>query len=171
MNKAYYLLNMVAFMLLLSVASCKTTEENYKAAYDIAVKKQESGAGKEVSTIISQEKRKREYQLIGNDSIRVKTEYISIIDGPVNNVEKYGIVVGEFKQVFNARSYRNRINNIENDSVNPAFVVMNRMKQYYVIYRSFESKNAAAAFMKNESNFKVRNKAKETWILEMLGRK
>lgn len=171
MNKAYYLLNMVAFMLLLSVASCKTTEENYKAAYDIAVKKQESGAGKEVSTIISQEKRKREYQLIGKDSIRVKTEYISIIDGPVNNVEKYGIVVGEFKQVFNARSYRNRINNIENDSVNPAFVVMNRMKQYYVIYRSFESKNAAAAFMKNESNFKVRNKAKETWILEMLGRK
>lgn len=171
MNKAYYLLNMVAFMLLLSVASCKTTEENYKAAYDIAVKKQESGAGKDVSTIISQEKRKREYQLIGKDSIRVKTEYISMIDGPVNNVEKYGIVVGEFKQVFNARSYRNRINNIENDSVNPAFVVMNRMKQYYVIYRSFESKNAAAAFMKNESNFKVRNKAKETWILEMLGRK
>lgn len=171
MNKAYYLLNMVAFMLLLSVASCKTTEENYKAAYDIAVKKQESGAGKEVSTIISQEKRKREYQLIGKDSIRVKTEYISMIDDPVNNVEKYGIVVGEFKQVFNARSYRNRINNIENDSVNPAFVVMNRMKQYYVIYRSFESKNAAAAFMKNESNFKVRNKAKETWILEMLGRK
>lgn len=171
MNKAYYLLNMMAFMLLLSVASCKTTEENYKAAYDIAVKKQESGAGKEVSSIISQEKRKREYQLIGKDSIRVKTEYISIIDGPVNNVEKYGIVVGEFKQVFNARSYRNRINNIENDSVNPAFVVMNRMKQYYVIYRSFESKNDAVAFMKNESNFKVRNKAKETWILEMLGRK
>lgn len=168
MNKTLYLIGSIVFMMLLSAASCKTTEENYKAAYDIAVKKQESGAGRDVSSFISRERRLNEYKQVGTDSVRIVIEHVSIVDGPVNNAEKYGVVVGEFKQVFNARSYRDRINNAENTPETPAFVVMNAMKQYYVIYRSFDTKTGAAAFMKNKGNFKINTQTDEVWILEML---
>lgn len=168
MNKTLYLIGSIVFMMLLSAASCKTTEENYKAAYDIAVKKQESGAGRDVSSYISRERRLNEYKQVGTDSVRIVIEHVSVVDGPVNNAKKYGVVVGEFKQVFNARSYRDRINNAENSPETPAFVVMNAMKQYYVIYRSFDTKTGAAAFMKNKGNFKINTQTDEVWILEML---
>ncbi len=168
MNKTLYLIGSIVFMMLLSAASCKTTEENYKAAYDIAVKKQESGAGRDVSSYISRERRLNEYKQVGTDSVRIVIEHVSVVDGPVNNAEKYGVVVGEFKQVFNARSYRDRINNAENSLETPAFVVMNAMKQYYVIYRSFDTKTGATAFMKNKGNFKINTQTDEVWILEML---
>lgn len=168
MNKTLYLIGSIVFMMLLSAASCKTTEENYKAAYDIAVKKQESGAGRDVSSYISRERRLNEYKQVGTDSVRIVIEHVSVVDGPVNNAKKYGVVVGEFKQVFNARSYRDRINNAENSPETPAFVVMNAMKQYYVIYRSFDTKTEAAAFMKNKGNFKINTQTDEVWILEML---
>lgn len=168
MNKTLYLIGSIVFMMLLSAASCKTTEENYKAAYDIAVKKQESGAGRDVSSYISRERRLNEYKQVGTDSVRIVIEHVSIVDGPVNNAKKYGVVVGEFKQVFNARSYRDRINNAENTPETPAFVVMNAMKQYFVIYRSFDTKTGAAAFMKNKGNFKINTQTDEVWILEML---
>lgn len=168
MNKTLYLIGSIVFMMLLSAASCKTTEENYKAAYDIAVKKQESGAGRDVSSYISRERRLNEYKQVGTDSVRIVIEHVSVVDGPVNNAEKYGVVVGEFKQVFNARSYRDRINNAENSLETPAFVVMNAMKQYYVIYRSFDTKTGVAAFMKNKGNFKINTQTDEVWILEML---
>lgn len=168
MNKTLYLIGSIVFMMLLSAASCKTTEENYKAAYDIAVKKQESGAGRDVSSYISRERRLNEYKQVGTDSVRIVIEHVSVVDGPVNNAKKYGVVVGEFKQVFNARSYRDRINNAENSPETPAFVVMNAMKQYYVIYRSFDTKTGAAAFMRNKGNFKINTQTDEVWILEML---
>lgn len=155
-------------MMLLSTASCKTTEENYKAAYDIAIRRQETGAGQDVSSFITREKRLNEYKQIGTDSVRIVIENVSIIDNPVTNVGKYGVVVGEFKQVFNAKSYRNRINNTENNSDAPAFVVMNTMKKYYVIYRSFNTKTEAAAFLKDKNNFKIKKQIDEVWILEML---
>mgnify|MGYP003307732860 FL=1 len=155
-------------MMLLSAASCKTTEENYKAAYDIAVRRQETGAGQDVSSFITREKRLNEYKQIGTDSVRIVIENVSIIDNPGKNIEKYGVVVGEFKQVFNAKSYRDRINNTENNSDAPAFVVMNTMKKYYVIYRSFNTKTEAAAFLKDKNNFKIKTQIDEVWILEML---
>lgn len=168
MNKTLFLISSILFMMLLSAASCKTTEENYKAAYDIAIRRQETGAGQDVSSFITREKRLNEYKQIGTDSVRIVIENVSIIDNPVTNVGKYGVVVGEFKQVFNAKSYRNRINNTENNSDAPAFVVMNTMKKYYVIYRSFNTKTEAATFLKDKNNFKIKNQIDEVWILEML---
>lgn len=168
MNKTLILISSILFIMLLSAASCKTTEENYKAAYDIAVRKQETGAGRDVSSFITRERRLNEYKQVGTDSVRIVIENVSVIDGPVNNIGKYGVVVGEFKQVFNAKSYRDRINNAENNTDAPAFVAMNSMKQYYVIYRSFDTKTAAAAFLKDKNNFKIKTQIDETWILEML---
>lgn len=168
MNKTLFLISSILFMMLLSAASCKTTEENYKAAYDIAVRRQESGAGQDVSSFITREKRLNEYKQIGTDSVRIVIENVSIIDNPGKDIEKYGVVVGEFKQVFNAKSYRDRINNTENNSDSPAFVVMNTMKKYYVIYRSFNTKTEAAAFLKDKNNFKIKTQIDEVWILEML---
>ncbi len=168
MNKTLFLISSILFMMLLSAASCKTTEENYKAAYDIAVRRQETGAGQDVSSFITREKRLNEYKQIGTDSVRIVIENVSIIDNPGKNIEKYGVVVGEFKQVFNAKSYRDRINNTENNSDAPAFVVMNTMKKYYVIYRSFNTKTEAAAFLKDKNNFKIKTQIDEVWILEML---
>ena len=165
MNKIVRSIGLVVGVLVLTMTSCKTTEENYKAAYDIAVQRNQMGADRNVSGFIEREKRLAEYSVVEGDTVRIVTEKVSIIDNEATIVKKYGVVVGDFKQVFNARSYRDRINSTENDSENPSYVIMNPEKKYYVIYKGFDTKEAASAFIKNAANFKI-TPPRDPWILE-----
>ena len=157
----------MSLVLLVAATSCKTTEENYKAAYDIAVKKNEKGADKGITAIIEKEKRMNEYTVIEGDSVRVITELVTLLDANGAAMKRYGVVVGEYKQVFNARSFRNRINAAEQDTVSPSYVAMSPQKRYYVVYKGFDDKKEASSFMKNKSNFKINVPIAEPWILEL----
>lgn len=165
MKKAIQILGLV-IVVMLSATSCKTTEENFKSAYDIAVKKNEKGADDNITAIIEQEKRLNEYSVVNGDSVRVLSQTVTMIDGDASAMKKYGVVVGEYKQVFNARSFRNRINTTEKDT--PSYVVMNPLKKYYVVYKGFDSKNDAASFLKKKSNFKMTLPVGDPWILELI---
>lgn len=141
--------------------SCKTTEKNYKDAYDIAVQKNKDGMDDDTYNKIKNES-KAPVTVVGNDSVRMRTEFIKIADGAPDELKKYSIVVGEFRQIFNARSFRDRLK----EKKYPAYVVENRDALYYVIVHGFDNETEAAAYLKNiNKNIPFRLPVEEPWIL------
>lgn len=141
--------------------SCKTTEKNYKSAYDIAVQKNKDGIDENTYNKIINES-KAPVTVIGNDSVRMKTEFIKITDGNPEELKKYSIVVGQFKQIFNARSFRDRLKS----NKYPSYVVENRDSTYYVIAQGFDDETEAALYLKNiNKNIPFRIPLEDPWIL------
>ena len=167
MKKVTYLMLSMAILSLIGT-SCKTSEENYKAAYEIAARKQMGETGRDVSGFIEREKRLSDKKVILGDTVKVVTERVKMVDGEDAAIQNYSVVVGDFKQVFNARSFCTRINNAENNAKLPAYVLINNEKRYYVVYRGFATKEEAATFLSNKENFKVKSPLEEPWILEKL---
>lgn len=153
-----------AMMSVVCVTSCKTSEENYKAAYDVALRRQVGGAGRDVSGFIQREQNIAQLQAVEGDTVRIVTENVRMIDGNDADIKAYSVVVGNFKQVFNARSYSKRINNAESDA--PSYVVMNPEKNYYVVYRGFDTKEEAAKMLRQKS-YKIGTQLDVPWILEL----
>ena len=109
--------------------------------------------------------------MVAGDSVRLVTERVSMVDGKASDLHKYCVVVGDFKQVFNARSFCTRINEAEANNV--SYVVMNPEKMYYVVYKGFDTKEDAIKHAKYiltpfarallYANKQGRTSAKPTW--------
>lgn len=122
-----------ASLLLLSVAACKTTEANYRSAYEAAKQKQLTGDSLIDQGLLDQQRPKP--MVFGTDTLPVRTEYIGYTkgggaDSDKSVVKRYCVVVGKFRQTFNARSMRERL--MENGYPR-ALVLHNNMKEYYVV--------------------------------------
>lgn len=97
-------------LILLSVSSCKTSEENYKKAYQAAVEKQNEGyTDEEIISMAREEAMPR--TLFNGDSIPLKGVYVNTVklDPPVAPASRYNVVVATFKQKFNAMSVLDRL--------------------------------------------------------------
>lgn len=164
MRKRVVYAMVAAVLLSLTAVSCKTSEENYKAAYDIAARKQVGGVNRDVSSFIEREKRLSEQKVVAGDTVRMLTRRVRMIEGNDADIDNYCVVAGDFKQVFNAKSLSGRINTAEGNTL--SYVVMNPEKLYYVVYRGFDTKEDAASFLKNKDNFKVKLPVEQPWILE-----
>lgn len=136
-------------LIALTVYSCKTTEANYRAAYE---KTMEARAGQEIDddNLFGgvQRQMKSSYVVTGSDSIPVSFQYISVVadgDNTPAEMKKYNVVAGQFKQKFNAFSLCRRIK----DSGWPdAFIVQTSEPYYYIVAATFDSASDAAAAMK-----------------------
>ncbi len=157
---------LAVFVLSALFTSCKTSEKNYKEAYDIAVSKQRGGVDNKYSAFIEREKRLREVTVVGGDSVRVVSQYVKPMDGETAKIYKYGVAIGEYKQMFNATSYRDRIHVATGD--NTAYIVVGQEKNYIVVYKGFDTKEEAAAYIKDKSNFKIAIPKTGVWILECI---
>ena len=165
MRKNWYILALV--LMAVATVSCKTSEENYRSAYEIAAERRTSTGtvDRQLGGFIEREKRLAETRVVAGDSVRLVTERVSMVDGKASDLHKYCVVVGDFKQVFNARSFCTRINEAEANNV--SYVVMNPEKMYYVVYKGFDTKEDAAIFLRNKDNFKILVPKKEPWIIEV----
>lgn len=93
-----------------ATSSCKTSEENYKKAYEAAVEKQNEGyTDEEIINMAREEAIPR--TVYKGDSIPIKGVYVNTVklDPPVNAALRYNIVVATFKQRFNAMSVLDRL--------------------------------------------------------------
>lgn len=131
MRKLFYILSAIA--LLLSANACRTTEANYKAAYEATRQRQLTGDSLTDKGLLDQQRPKP--MVFGSDTLPVRTEYIGYTkDGGADTmrtrVKRYCVVVGQFRQVFNARSMRQRL---MDHGYHNALVLHNSMKDYYVI--------------------------------------
>lgn len=155
-----------------ALTACKTTEANYRAAYEKAVADNDRDVTPFEATIynrIRSQMREQTYTLEGKEiktySIRVK---VTEDGGGIREwLKRYNLVVAEFKQVFNARSMRQRLV----DSGFPrTFIVENGEPYYYIIVDSTNDLGEAAAFadsIRAEGNFPLPLKDGFPYILEM----
>ena len=157
----------INILLLLAVAAtlwaCHSTEANYKESYDKAVAASRSG---EKGVLYQQdlERRMKANRVVDGDSIRMLNHHFNVIDDKSDISKKYNVVVAEFKQKFNAQSYRDRLRKEEGRN---AFVVyISSKKIYCVIAYTHDDLSAAAEFAKNPENYmKLNVLVPRAWVL------
>lgn len=116
-----------------TITSCKTTEANYRAAYEAAKQKTEESRGIE-GTIY--EKIRNEVidsrLIVEGDSIPMMTVNVKIAASTTtpDSVKRYSVVVNQFKQIFNAKSQMSRL---RENGYPDAFVLETAEPLYYVV--------------------------------------
>lgn len=151
------LLHITAIVLAVCAAahSCKTSEENYRAAYEKAVAGRDS-AGALENTIYGRGRRLTGFDYMavpGGDTIAVRRQFVKLTGDSGDSLKRYCVVVGQFKQQFNAMSMRNRL--ASGNVMAGAFVVETSEPYYYVIGSSFSTIPEAAAQLRKYSTDKV----------------
>ena len=142
-------------ILLLSfiVISCKTTEANYRSAYEKAIAGRDSSESLD-KTIYGRERRMVgfSYVPIGDgDTIAVRRQLVKVTEdggGIRENLKRYCVVVGQFKQKFNAVSMRDRYATMPGSVMPGAFVVETGEPYFYVVASSYARLKDAADAMK-----------------------
>lgn len=133
----------------LSLSSCKTTEKNYHDAYEVAkIQKKETTNDPAITKLIEEEKRGRE-TVINNDTVRVKSEFTTPVESN-GKTPLCGIVVGNFKQIFNAQSFKTRL---ISKGYKDAYLLKDRDGTYFVMIQGFDTIEGAAAYLKNFKNY------------------
>ena len=131
MKKIIYLF---AILILLGAYACKTNEANYRDAYEKAKEKKTETVDSLPTAMLRQSDLPR-LMKIGNDSVPVRTFPITrkIDAGSEDGIKKFCVVVGKFRQIFNASSMSKRL---AEDGYTYACVVHDRDNYYYVIASS-----------------------------------
>ena len=145
MKRWHFILQALVVVALSGFTSCKSNEANYRAAYDITRERQREMAGVDEGTYTRIEaERTANTAVIMGDSVRMITTYVDIVDGTRADIKLYNVVVGEYKQLFNARSFRNRLVNNGHGS----YVVKDSENVYYVVVEGFDTAPEAAEYLK-----------------------
>ncbi|MDE6353164.1 MAG: SPOR domain-containing protein [Muribaculaceae bacterium] len=140
--------SIIAISLICSTfTSCKTSEKNYRAAYELAQQKKTESDG-ETDNLIKKEEGPQS-TLIDGVVLPVKSVYTS----PVRDIEgfdpadvkKYNVVIASFRQLFNAKSVRKRAITAGFDK---AYILVDRDKVYYVVAQSYSTAAEAEAALK-----------------------
>lgn len=144
--------------MLLLMASCKTTENAYKSAYEKAVQNDETvvKAPADVTPIASESNKKED-----PSTVSVREESVTVVGN--GTLKAYGVVCGSFSLKTNADAVCKKLV----DDGYKAIVVLNESaKMYRVVCASFDTKEEA---VKMRSDFKSRYKDNEdfqkSWIL------
>lgn len=117
---------------LFALASCKPSEANYRAAYEKAV----AGRADEAeSTVYTQIRREFVPGAISYDGRAYPTgsQFVAATEGGggvSESIKRYCVVAGQFKQIFNAKSMRERL---ADGGYPGAFVVQTREPYYFVV--------------------------------------
>lgn len=156
-------LNIIVVLTLAAVLwSCHSTEANYKESYDKAVAASRTG---EKGVLYEQEleSRKKANFEVDGDSIRLLRNYFNAVDDKNDVIKKYSVVVAEFKQKFNAQSYRDRL---RKEGHNSYVVYISEKKLYCVVVEGYDDVSTAATFAKNpEKYMKMKVLVPRVWVL------
>ncbi len=123
---------------MLLVTGCKTTEANYREAYEktVAARQEQDSLD---ATIYGRERRMQQSRVINTPSgdVQVRVQLVRVTKdggGIPQNLRRYNVVVGQFKQLFNAKSLRERLVDMGYSST---FVVETGEPYYYIVLASF----------------------------------
>lgn len=129
----------------LALAGCKTTEENYRKAYEVTQAKKYDGlTQQEVEALRREEAMPR--TVFKGDSIPMKGMYVKWVDGgPGKRALRYNVVVASFRQQFNAGSALGRM---RQGGYPDAVMLADRDQRYYVAAVTTASLDTAVAVMR-----------------------
>lgn len=149
---------------------CKTTEENYKKAYDAAKSKEADPLDETIYNKIRREATNTQVA-VGDTLIDVKREIVKVAEGqdiPQERMKRYNVVVAQFKQLFHAKSMKKRIIDA---GYHATFIVETREPLYYVVAVTTDNADEAAeALYFFEKSSPVRLVEPCPWILTPAGR-
>ncbi len=122
-------LTTIAALAAIAFPSCKTTEENYRNAYEVAKAKQTEGlTADEIARLQREEAMPR--TVYNGDSIPLKGMYVKHIEGGVDNKAlRYNVIVASFRQQFNARSLMTRL---RDNGYPDAVLLADKDERYYI---------------------------------------
>lgn len=130
----------MTLLAVLGLASCKTTQNSYKQAYEKAV---QSESAQSTGTTVVAAPVQAEANTSASDvaSVPVREEKVTVVTGDTP-LKAYGIVCGSFTLKTNADALRQRM---AGDGY-PAVVVANETgRTYRVVVNSFDDKASAVA--------------------------
>lgn len=119
------------------LASCRTTEDNYRAAYEATKTSQKLAAdddGLDENTrrlLAANRKDRQSMQIVGNDTISIVTLFAKLEQGPetMTAMPQYAVVANAFSQVFNARALCKRL---QEAGFPDAYIFRTSTPDYYV---------------------------------------
>ena len=146
MNRKLFNIIAVSALIVPTLFSCKTSEANYRSAYEKAIAGRDSDSAVD-STIYGAQRRSMETVTLDtpDGEVEVRRQMVRITDGGGGSDEKlrrYNVVAGQFKQLFNAKSMRERLADGKYPS---AFVIETAEPYYYVVIASYDDISEATA--------------------------
>lgn len=149
------------------LTGCRTTEANYRAAYEVAHRKSEQKSPVEGTVYEKIRNESVESRMVaGNDTVPMNTVMVGAVKDFTNpdDIKQYSVAVNQFKQIFNARSQAQRLR----DAGYPqATVVMTSEPLYYVIAGGAD--NAAEAmeiYHRVKKDKAIVTKSPFPWVLK-----
>lgn len=143
--KTRLILTLAASTLLLG--ACKTTEANYKAAYEMAKEKSTDAGDPEITQKLRNELKPKDTKF-GEITLPVRKVSVAITKdggGDYSKLRRFNVVVGQFKQLFNSKSLRDRL---KSEGFQDAFLLNDRELNYYIVAASVETPAQAEEVMK-----------------------
>lgn len=126
----------IAAVMLCGFASCKTTEANYRAAYEATKASQaaadsDDGLDENTRRLLAKNTRnRRSVHIVGNDTIAVATLFANLEKNQaVDRLPQYSVVSNAFSQVFNARALCKRL---QEAGFENAYIFYTSTPDYYV---------------------------------------
>ncbi len=126
----------------LLAAGCRTTEKNYREAYEKALEKRDEGLTAEERLALERE-RATPKSVYRGDSIPLKAMWVNTVaETSASAAKEYNVVTGSFRQQFNATSAMKRL---REGSYPGAFLLIDAEKNFIVAARTTESLDSAVA--------------------------
>ena len=133
MNRKLFNIIAVSALIVPTLFSCKTSEANYRSAYEKAIAGRDSDSAVD-STIYGAQRRSMETVTLDTPDGEG--------GGSDEKLRRYNVVAGQFKQLFNAKSMRERLADGKYPS---AFVIETAEPYYYVVIASYDDISEATA--------------------------
>ena len=118
-----------------------------------------------IANLIAEDQAPVEVEVAGR-IMKMRKEYVSIVtdkDVTKDMLKRFNVVVGRFKQLFNARSMATRMSSLGYSS----FVVVDRTSSYFVVAAATDmSEEALVMYEKVLSDNRVVYKTPFPWVLE-----
>ena len=136
LTKTFLMLMALSFVV--GLTGCKTTEKNYRQAYERAISDNDRDVTEFEHTIYNRHRARMKDIKVDVDSVTIdaKSIYVKVTPngGGISEwLKKYSVVVAEFKQLFNAQSMRERF---AGAGYPRTFIVENAEPYYYVVVDS-----------------------------------
>lgn len=127
------------------LAGCRTNETLMNDAYTKAVQGGESAPPDSTVYMQIRHQMKHGTMTVNGDTVDISTQWCSPTKdegGDRTNFHRYNVVVGQFKQIFNARSMRERL---IADGYEGTFLVNTSEPYYFVVVGSYDDAAEAVA--------------------------
>ncbi|MCM1310459.1 MAG: SPOR domain-containing protein [Bacteroides sp.] len=117
------------------LTSCRTTEANYRAAYEAtkasqAAAQSDDGLDENTRRMLNLDKKQHQYvHIIGTDTLNITNVFAVMEQGSIPAVPQFSVVANAFSQLFNAQALLKRL---QEAGFKDAYIFKTGTPDYYV---------------------------------------